>query len=111
MSKTVAYTGKKWKGSVTFADPLTIIQASSYELARKYGKQFEDMGKESASYTSAILPGILKCVEKWSIEGFQEGITLDSVPLKPHKERAEFVEWLVTNVEALYRDADEIPNG
>jgi hypothetical protein len=110
MSKTVAYKGKKWAGSVTFFDPLTILQASNYEMARENGRAFESFGKDSAVYASAIIPGVLKCVEKWNLEGIPEGITLDNIPLKPHKERAEFVEWLVTNVEELYKDTDDIPN-
>ena len=108
MSKQVNCPVKEFPGVVIFADPLTIEQAMKYETARTLGKDFEKFGKESATYSAAVLPGTLACVEKWSLKGFQEGITLDSVPLKPHKARAEFTAWLVAEVEKLYADV-EVP--
>ena len=66
-------------------------------------------GEFSAVYATAVIPGCLATVEKWSLKGFQEGITLDSIPLKPHKARSEFVAWLVAEVEKLYSDT-EVPN-
>jgi hypothetical protein len=108
MSKTVNCPVKEFPGYVIFHDPLTITQAASYETGKFYGEQFS-RNKDGAIYAAAIIPGALACVEKWSLKGFQEGITLDSIPLKPHKARSEFVAWLVAEVEALYSDA-EVPN-
>lgn len=109
MSKTVNCPVPEFSGYVIFADPMTITQAASYEAAKYYAKQFENNGKESALYAAAVIPGALQCIEKWSLKGIQEGITLDSIPLKPHKARAEFVAWLVAEVEKLYADT-EVPN-
>ena len=109
MSKQVNCPVKEFPGVVIFSDPITITQAAQYETAKDLGKRFESMGTESAVYATAVIPGALACVEKWNLKGFQEGITLDSIPLKPHKARAEFVAWLVTEVEKLYSDV-EVPN-
>jgi hypothetical protein len=109
MSKTVNCPVKEFSGYVIFHDPMTITQAASYETAKFYAEQFSKRGTDSALYATAIVPGALVCVEKWSLKGIQEGITLDSIPLKPHKARAEFVAWLVAEVEKLYADT-EVPN-
>jgi hypothetical protein len=112
MSKTVAYTGSKWSGSVTFSDPLTIEQEATWEIARDQAAQFEKaFGKESAAYAMAIIPGVLRCVESWGLTGFPERIALDSIPAKPHAARSEFVAWLVKNVESLYEESQDLPNG
>lgn len=108
MSKTVQCPVKEFAGYVVFSDPMTITQAASYEAGKYYGEQFSK-NKDGAIYAAAVVPGALVCVEKWSLKGFQEGITLDSIPLKPHKARAEFVAWLVAEVEKLYADT-EVPN-
>lgn len=111
MSKTVTCPVKEFDGTVTFHDPMTIAQAASFETAKKYGDMYEKtVGKDSATYATAVVPGCLAAVEKWSLKGIQEGITLESIPLKPHKARAEFVAWLVAEVEALYADAVDLPN-
>jgi hypothetical protein len=109
MSKTVQCPVKEFAGYVIFSDPMTITQAASYEVAKFNGERFSE-NKGGAIYATAVVPGALVCVEKWSLKGIQEGITLDSIPLKPHKARAEFVAWLVAEVEALYADT-EVPNG
>jgi len=109
VSKTVSCPVKAFPGYVIFTDPVTITQASQYEAGKFYGAQFEKHGKGTAIYAAAIIPGALGCVEKWELKGFAEGITLNSIPLKPHAARAEFVEWLVAQVEALYADT-EVPN-
>ena len=108
MSKTLNCPVKEFPGTVTFADPITIAQAASYETGKYYGEAFAK-NKDSAVYAAAVVPGALACVEKWSLKGIQEGITLESIPLKPHKARAEFVAWLVAEVEKLYADT-EVPN-
>ena len=109
MSKTVSCPVTAFPGFVIFSDPITITQASQYEAGKYYGEQFIKHGKETAIYAAAIIPGALACVEKCELKGFQEGITLNSIPFKPHKARAEFVAWLVAEVEALYADT-ETPN-
>jgi hypothetical protein len=109
MSKQVSCPVKEFPGVVIFSDPITITQAAQYETAKNLGQRFAEMGTDTAVYATAVLPGTLACVEKWSLKGFQEGITLDSIPLKPHKARAEFVAWLVAEVEKLYADV-AVPN-
>ena len=107
MSKQVNCPVKEFPGVVIFHDPMTLFMAAQYETAMDYGKRFDN--KDSALYAIAVIPGCLATIEKWSLKGFQEGITLESVPLKPHKGRAEFVAWLVAEVEKLYSDT-EVPN-
>jgi len=100
---------KEFPGVVILHDPMTITMAAQYETAKSLGQRFAEMGTESAVYATAVVPGALACVEKWSLKGFSEGITLDSIPLKPHKARSEFVAWLVAEVEKIYADV-EVPN-
>ena len=109
MPKIITSPVKKWPGSVTISDPLTISQAMAFEEAISASKESGDPNFTSAAYCKILLPGIFACVEKWELAGL-EGITLDNFPGTPKIASASLIVWLTTEISKLYREADEVPN-
>ena len=108
MSKVITSPSKRWAGTVTISDPLTISQAQLIEAGMR---QPETEG--GRVWMSVIdgnqLPAIFACVEIWNIEGF-EGITPDTFPASPRKESHEFIDWLFKQILSVYLGEAVIPN-
>jgi len=127
MSKVITSPVKKWPGSVTIADPLTVKQAMDIEesldnanalIPEKSGDTEEEMKAwknkvaevvNSARYLYTLLPGLCGCVEKWELAGLGN-VTPDNFPGSPKVSRALLFSWLMDEVVKLYREAEEIPN-
>jgi hypothetical protein len=108
MSKVVTSPVKRFPGTVTLSDPLNYPQVITLEEAiSEAGKLSEPT---QAAYNYTLLPGVLKCVEVWSLEGFPASVTADTFPATPRVPSAELLGWLIGEVVALYREADESPN-
>lgn len=109
MSKTVTSPSKRWPGTVTISDPLTLPQAEAINDARRY---FYDNRKAEGEYISYLdldkprIPAILICVEKWDLQNFSP----DPFPMSPEKTRHSLVNWLWQELEAIYDAEDEVPN-
>ena len=127
MSKVITSPVKRWSGSVTLADPLTIQQAMAFEEAldnarklipEKVGSTPEEIAEwvqqvnavvGAAKYLYNITPGICACVEKWELEGLGI-VTPDNFPASPKISRALLVSWLMGEITKIYKEADEVPN-
>jgi len=131
MSKTLTSPVKRWPGTVTLPDYLTIPQAMAWEEAFNNSKdllpeitpviigldnKIPELTKEqkdyvdkkfSSAWANAILPGIMACVTEWNLEGLDK----DNFPATPKQSRIELISWLITEISKLYKEADEIPNG
>lgn len=108
MSKTITSPVKRYPGTVTLSDPLTFPQAFAFEDALEAVKEARETGSP-ARIRFALLPGIIACVEEWHLDGFPSKPTLDTFPSTPRKSSAEIIDWLVGEISALYREADEVP--
>lgn len=121
---------KRWPGTVTIPEYLTIPQAMAFEDAINNAKdllpevtpviigednKFPELTKEqkeyvdvklSSSWANAVLPGILACVNEWNLEGLDK----DNFPATPKVSRIELLSWLMGEISKLYNEADEIPN-
>ena len=110
MSKQITSNSKRWAGTVTLSDPLTIPQAQAIEAGLKPPQGGED-GKIWLSVIDANqLPAVIACVEKWELTGFPEVVTVDNFPASPRKESHAFIEWLFREILNIYSGEAEIPN-
>lgn len=108
MPKTITSPVKRFPGTVVLSDPLTFPQAFAFEDALasvKEAREGENMGR----IRYALLPGVLACVEEWHLTGFPEQPALDNFPSTPRVSVASLIDWLVGEITALYREADEVP--
>jgi hypothetical protein len=110
MSKTVSFTSEKWGGSVTFSDPLSMPQEAAFEMAQAEYRTVFSKGGGLSAQMSALLAGVLPCVEKWDLKNFPDSPTLANWPTRPKQEVAKLVAWLLEQCAALYMESVEIPN-
>jgi hypothetical protein len=109
MPKTITSPIKRFPGSVTLFDPMTLPQAEAINEARRY---FFDNKKEQGQYVSNLdldkprIPAILACVEKWELENFIP----DPFPMSPQAARHKLINWLWDEIVKIYDEEEEIPN-
>ena len=109
MSKVITSPVKRYSGTVTLYDPLTFPQSIAFEDALEAVRA---LGKTAtmSKIRYAFLPGVLACVESWSLNGgFPERPALDTFPSTPKAPIGELIEWLIAEVSALYRDSEDVP--
>ena len=110
MSKTITSPVKRFPGTVTLSDPLTLPQAIAMEQALKLTNEMREgrtPSKRELNY--ALLPGVCGCIESGEIKDWP-GLSADKFPGTPNGASAELMAWLLNEVVALYEDAEEIPN-
>lgn len=125
MSKVLESPVKRWPGTITIPDFLTIPQAIAWEEAIGNANEIlpeaepfvkdeklttSQINRISASWstkwTSLVLPGIMACVESWNLEGLDH----NNFPATPPLSRVKLVAWIVNEIKKLYDEAEEIPN-
>ena len=125
MSKILTSPVKKWPGTITLPDFLTIGQAMAWEEAYANATEIlpeaEPIQKDeqltndqinrvaatwAAKWTELILPGIMACVESWNLEGLDH----NNFPATPRMSRVTLVAWIVTEIKKLYDEENEVPN-
>ena len=106
--KTVSYD-EKFKGTVTFFDPLTITQGAAWEYAIADFQKSRDKGGGVDAMNLAFIPGIIACVSEWKLEGFPERVTIDSFSEQSRKDRSSLISFLVTEISKIYSE-EEDPN-
>lgn len=116
MSKTVHFKSDVFGGSVTFSDPLSLEQEAAIERANyhlmRVMKNINGEEDGAAIRALAVLPGILACVEKWSLSRIPENPTVQTWPTRPRAAVASLTSWLFSEVGKIYTDSqdEEIPN-
>lgn len=114
MSKVITSPVKRWPGTVTLSDPLTFPQVFAFEDANEAVQAEVNNGAKDdlsvARVSWLILPGVLSCVEAWNLKDFPAAPTVDTFPATPKLSRAYLIAWLVREITALYREAEESPN-
>jgi len=109
MSKVITSPVKRWTGTVTISDPLNYPQALDIEAAISQATALPD-GATRRQYNFTLLPAVLGCVERWDLQGLPAQVGVDSFPATPPTSSARLLAWLINEVIALYREADENPN-
>jgi hypothetical protein len=113
MSKTIESPVKRWPGTVTLSEPLSLPQKGAWEDAQGVASAAHVRGGMAFSWMAHILPGILACVEKWELGGdWPKYPSVTNVPCaqKDTDELAELILWLTKEIQILFFDATDIPN-
>lgn len=122
---------KLWPGTITLPDFLTLPQAIEWEDALNDAEDLipeidfekdengklitKNMSKKDlrvltmrnkSKYANALIPGIKACVIEWNLQGFDP----NNWPATPRQSRIDLVNWIVSNIAELYKEASEIPN-
>lgn len=108
MSKVITSPIKRWAGTVTIADPLTISQARAIESAFGKPPLIEEEGQRVwlSVIDEARLPAISACVESWNLENFNP----DPFPASPRGDSHKLIAWLFGELALVYQGESEIPN-
>lgn len=104
MSKIITSPVKRFPGTVTLADPLTFPQYLAWQRALNSAQAHRD---DNAEFVGTLLPGLFACVESWSLTGFPESVTPATFPATPRISSDRIVGWLIREIGALIREADE----
>ena len=117
MSKTITSPSKRWPGSVTLSDPLTLPQAEAIENAlddRRDAVEEAETGEDGRVYFTITdkpcLPAVIACVEKWELEGFPDVVEVTSFPFSPRNAAHELIKWLFEEIIKIYSGESEVPN-
>ena len=123
MPKVIESPVKKFPGTVTLFDPLTMPQVVVIDeclVAR--GVFFEEKeidGKRAyvlkadafwSGPDTAALKAIFECVDEWNLNGIPEDVTTETFPGSPRNASRELVNWLIKEILDIYRGETEIPN-
>lgn len=113
MPKRITSTSKRWAGSVTIADPLTIPQAKLIE-AGMGTPPVDESNTTGRVWLSVIddlqLPAIFACVEKWELDNMPAELTIDTFPASPRGDSHKLIEWLFKELVTVYFGEAIVPN-
>jgi hypothetical protein len=111
MSRVIQSPIAKFPGKIILSDPITLPQAIAVEDAIQAGKNLLDEQNDLSirKYNAAILPGILKCVEKIEIAGL-ENVTAETWPATPPMSAAKLTAWLIDEVIKALTQETDVPN-
>lgn len=105
MPKQVTSPVKRFPGTVTLPDYLTIPQAITWERALRDAGNLDRQTATNADFIGIYVPGVAAVVLEWGLEGF----TPDPFQTTPRKAVDELLAWLIREITALYGD-DTDPN-
>lgn len=108
MPKILSSPSKRWPGSVTIADPLTLPQVEPIEEALEYKPEGAQV--RLTVLDKNRLPAVLACVEKWELEGFPAAVTMETFPLSPRPESSKLIGWIWNEILKIYLGDLEVPN-
>lgn len=118
MGKVITSPVKKWPGTVTLCDPLSLPQVVEVRKALESAIEVAGSGEtdkdgdriiaDLAAYHNELLPAFLSCVEIWELEGLEN--PPNPFPGTPRASAAELMNWLSTEVIALFAEAETAPN-
>ena len=116
MSKVIKSTIKRWPGTVTIADPMTMPQVLAVEKALIDSRDFIEERKDGKTYLKAkTMPGsidaprleaVIACVESWDLKDFQS----DPIQCTPRDDSRDLISLLFSEILNIYNGEIEIPN-
>lgn len=107
MSKVLQSPSKRWPGTITISDPLTMPQYLAWLDCNERAA-----GESIHRKPGAFLPGVLACVEKWELGGgFPTSPTPDTFPASPAVAVVRLMSLLVGEIWGIVNAEDEPPNG
>lgn len=109
MGKIITCPVKRWPGTVTLHDPLTLPMVASLERSISNGRALVDPTK--GEIDAAMLPGVLACVEAVNLQGVPPALGVDNFPGSPRRSSAELFSWLLREVMVIYSEETADPLG
>ena len=123
MPKVIESPVKKFPGTVTLFDPLTMPQVVKIDECllsrRQYFEETEIDGargyvlKDDAFWShpdTIALDAILVCVEEWNLKNLPDDLTAENFPGSPRPASRALINWLVIEILAVYQGETEVPN-
>jgi hypothetical protein len=111
VSKVIPSPIKRFPGSVTIADPLTLPQVEAIEAAVDHPKTLEPEALYYFTvYDKPQMSAMFACVEKWQLQNFPETVNIDTFPMSPRKASHELIKWLFGEILKVYNGELDIPN-
>jgi hypothetical protein len=104
MGKTIKSPVKKWPGTVTLYDPLSLPQVVALEDAFAQVKKLGQKISLSKQHKE-LLPAIEDCVASWDLEGIKNPPS--PFPATPRKPANQLLNWLIEEVTALFSEDEE----
>ena len=113
MPKLITSPVAHWPGTVTLSDPLTYpqflaVQDAVLGIQALRDEPGETLTQERINFM--YLPGLIGCIEEWRLENFPDEVAVDTFPSTPGLASAELITWLLSEIIALYNEAEEVPN-
>ncbi len=108
MSKVITSPSKRWAGTVTLADPLTLPQAEALQESMELPEDNNKPQKYLLELDKIRVPGVLACVEKWDLQNFQ--LIDGSLPFTPRLESHKLIAWIFGELRSIYFGELIIPN-
>jgi len=105
MSKIIQSPVKRWPGTITIAEPLTMPQYMAWLDCNEAAKASDNNQKRPAIF----LPGILAVVEKWELANFPVAPTVDTFPASPAISAIKLIAALVGEIWEVVNAEDEPP--
>ena len=111
MPRLITSPVKRWPGTVTLSDPITLPQYIAWCDAIDDSNRVKQNGSSSGPRRLlAAVGGALACVDDWQIEGLPRP-TAETWPMKPRAACIELANWLFGEVARAMDDEETIPNG
>src|SRR5690242_1427403 len=101
---------KRWAGSVTVYDQLTLPQVELIEAALEPVETDKDGRYFLTAKDKKVIPALLACVEKWDLQNFPQPAALETWPMTPRKESHELIDTIWRAVLLVYQGEQDIPN-
>lgn len=95
---------KKWPGTVTLCDPLSLPQVLAIQEANA---EVMALGDDTVliKQHNILVPVIMDCVEKWDLEGMDD--PPNPFPATPLSASRDLANWLMTEVGNLFAEDEE----
>ena len=120
MSKTIVCTVPNFEGPVTFADPLNYPQLiawrETWNKAQEISARLQEGQPDDAKkwvvlvtdldVSSAILPGVLTCVESFDNKGMILPVSIGNFPASPRPDAVTYLVWLITQIGNVINGVD-----
>ena len=130
MSKVITSPVKKWSGTVTISDPLSLPQAVKFQqairdaaalmrkalveagidvkLEKAKKTDFDKVRLSTLQVNEVYGEAILDCVEEWNLEGIEN--PPEYLPGTPGISAGKLSSWLIKEITALFKEDEEVPN-
>jgi hypothetical protein len=108
MPKIITSTIKRFPGSVTLPDYLTISQARAWEacIDAAQALRAQNISKSSVEYIAVWEPGINAVVQEWSLTGFSH----DPIQTTPRAAVFDVVLLIMDAITEMYVGEANVPN-